>query len=87
MTTRRTMVKEPTLREILAEPIIRAVMDRDGVSAGDVAGAIRNARRRLNGARGIPHVDVTARRQQADIAGAGKLNAPDPNSWRAAWKR
>jgi hypothetical protein len=40
----RTVIKGPSLREMLADPIIRAVMVRDGVTEQEVFGAIAKAR-------------------------------------------
>lgn len=45
----RTVIKGPSLREMLADPIIRAVMVRDGVTEQEVFGAIANARGRMAG--------------------------------------
>ena len=40
-----TVVKKPSVREMLADPIIRAVMDRDGVSDREVVAAMAKLRR------------------------------------------
>ena len=45
----RTVIKGPSLREMLADPIIRAVMVRDGVTEQEVFGAIAKARGRMVG--------------------------------------
>ncbi len=45
----RTVIKGPALREMLADPIIRAVMVRDGVTEQEVFGAIAKARGRMAG--------------------------------------
>ena len=45
----RTVIKGPSLREMLADPIIRAVMVRDGVTEQEVFGAIAKARGRMAG--------------------------------------
>ena len=45
----RTVIKGPSLREMLADPIIRAVMVRDGVTEQEVFGAIAKARGRIAG--------------------------------------
>jgi hypothetical protein len=45
----RTVIKGPSLREMLADPIIRAVMARDGVTEQAVFGAIAKARGRKAG--------------------------------------
>ncbi len=45
----RTVIKGPSLREMLADPIIRAVMVRDGVTEREVFGAIAKARGRMAG--------------------------------------
>ncbi len=49
MAALRTVIKGPSLREMLADPIIRAVMDRDGVTEQEVFGAIAKARGRMAG--------------------------------------
>jgi hypothetical protein len=38
---------EPRLDELLGDPVVRAVMDRDGVSRADVLAWVERARRRL----------------------------------------
>lgn len=50
--TLRTVTMEPTLREMLADPIVRAVMSRDGVSDQDIASAVGRARRWMSIGRG-----------------------------------
>lgn len=45
----RAVIKGPSLREMLADPIIRAVMVRDGVTAQELFGAIAKARGRMAG--------------------------------------
>ncbi len=49
MAALRTVIKKPSLREMLADPIIRAVMDRDGVTEQELFGAIAKARGRMAG--------------------------------------
>ncbi len=49
MARSRTEIKGPSLREMLADPIIRAVMVRDGVTEQEVFGAIAKARGRMAG--------------------------------------
>jgi hypothetical protein len=45
--------REPNISEILVEPIIRAVMEADGVNPGEFAAIVRNARKTvLNAPRG-----------------------------------
>jgi hypothetical protein len=39
------LLGEPTLEEILAEPIIRLIMSRDGVNETDMRGAIDRVQR------------------------------------------
>jgi len=39
------LLGEPTLDEILAEPIIRLIMSRDGVNENDMRGAIDRVQR------------------------------------------
>ncbi len=45
----RAVTKRPSLREMLADPIIRVVMARDGVTEQELFGAIAKARGRLAG--------------------------------------
>lgn len=45
----RAVTKRPSLREMLADPIIRAVMVRDGVTEQELFGAIAKARGRMAG--------------------------------------
>ncbi len=51
MARSRTVIKGPSLREMLADPIIRAVMVRDGVTEQELFGAIAKARGRMAGRR------------------------------------
>ncbi len=41
-----TVVRKPSVREMLADPIIRAVMARDGVTDREVVSAVAKLRRR-----------------------------------------
>jgi|GEM_PF-5546151 hypothetical protein len=45
---------EPTIGEMLDDPVIMAVMRRDGVTAGDIAAVIRDVMRRRIAARSGP---------------------------------
>ena len=50
MSTRQayeTAGEEPALIEVLADPLIHAVMRRDGVTIAELCSAIRTAKRRL----------------------------------------
>ena len=38
---------EPSLRELLGDPVLRVLMERDGVACADLLGAIDTARARL----------------------------------------
>ena len=40
---------EPRLDELLGDPVVQAVMERDGVSRADVLECVEGARRRLAG--------------------------------------
>lgn len=44
MATRSTAIREPFLREMLSQPIVRLVMLRDGVSPRDIIGIVDKAR-------------------------------------------
>ena len=41
--------REPTLAEVLSDPIVHLVMRRDGISASDVRAAVRLGQARLHG--------------------------------------
>lgn len=47
---RYTVGGEPTLRDLLTDPVTHAVMARDKVSAADLAAVVRQARARLRAA-------------------------------------
>ncbi len=51
------LIREPTVEEALADPVIQAVMTRDRVSRDDVLRAVRAAQARLRAAEDdpIPH--------------------------------
>lgn len=49
MATRKRGPRKSSLREMLEDPIVRAVMSRDGISEREVAAAVLDARRRLAG--------------------------------------
>jgi hypothetical protein len=51
MPTPTTVIKWSALSEMLADPVIRAVMYRDGVSDREVARAVEMARSRTDGER------------------------------------
>ena len=39
--------KEPSIEEMLADPIVRAIMGADGIRAGELATLVRSAAKRL----------------------------------------
>ena len=49
MASLRTVIKGPSLREMLADPVIRAVMVRGGLTEQEVFGATPKARGRMAG--------------------------------------
>jgi hypothetical protein len=49
MVVRNTVIEELSLREMLADSIVKAVMARDGITARDVARVLWNARARIAG--------------------------------------
>lgn len=58
--------RELSLQEMLADPIVRAVMTRDGVTKEDVAGLLATVRCRMAGGRMAVH--ETARHVSGTIA-------------------
>jgi hypothetical protein len=46
--TEKRFDKEPSIEEMLADPIVRLLMRRDGVLAGDVRTLLAGAAERLN---------------------------------------
>jgi hypothetical protein len=46
--TEKRFDKEPSIEEMLADPIVRLLMRRDGVHAGDVRTLLAGAAERLN---------------------------------------
>ena len=52
MTMRTTVIRELSLREMLADSIVKAVMARDAITARDVARVLVKARARVGGSIG-----------------------------------
>lgn len=83
----RAVTKRPSLREMLADPIIRAVMVRDGVTEQELFGAIAKARGRMVGR----HMEnrEAGRRKFGTVLSiqdrAQRMSMPDER--RPPWKR
>lgn len=52
MITEKRFDEEPSIEEMLADPIIRLIMRRDGLVAGDVRAALAAAAKRLSRLKG-----------------------------------
>ena len=50
--TEKRFDEEPSIEEMLADPIIRLIMRRDGLVAGDVRAALAAAAKRLSRVKG-----------------------------------
>lgn len=59
--------REPTLKELLNEPIIRQVMKRDGVRAEDIHRLMEAARARTSGERQVAVASQIMRRQPPSL--------------------
>src|SRR3546814_10717888 len=55
------IVGEPSVQEILGDPVVHAVLRRDGLSLQDLMGAIARGRLRLSPARRPPSSDIPTR--------------------------
>ena len=50
--TEKRFDEEPSIEEMLADPIVRLIMRRDGLVAGDVRAALASAAERLSRVKG-----------------------------------
>ncbi len=50
---RTALRQEPALNDVLADPIVRRVMDRDGVRVGEISDLATAYRRRARNASGV----------------------------------
>ncbi len=83
----RTVIKRPSLREMLADPIIRAVMVRDGVTEQEVFGAIAKARGRMAGTH-MKYRESSNQKFGSVLSIQNRARRRSmPDEWRLLWMR